>query len=238
MIDVIVLRLDAPLMAFGGVVIDNIGVTSRFPGRSMLAGLLGNALGYSHGNFDALQGLQDRLRYAVRCDRPGTPSVDYQTVDLAQDFLQEGWTTMGVPEGREGGAARKQTHIRFRHYIADAIYSAALALTNPTESPTINDVEAALREPARPLFIGRKCCIPSAPVFLERVPAATLLDALRRVPGVPGRTVTGALAAWWPEDEETDSSGARLIAITDDRDWANQLHAGRRWMYEGTLRGS
>jgi len=51
-----------------------------------------------------------------------------------------------------------------------------------------------------------------------------------------GRISSDALDAWWPADEGGDEPGARLIALTDDRDWPNQIHAGRRWMHEGTLR--
>ena len=41
----LILRLEAPLMAFGGETIDNYGVIRRFPSASMLTGLLANALG-------------------------------------------------------------------------------------------------------------------------------------------------------------------------------------------------
>ncbi|MCA3130465.1 MAG: type I-E CRISPR-associated protein Cas5/CasD, partial [Rhodocyclaceae bacterium] len=37
--DCLMLRLDAPLISFGGVVIDQINPVERFPGRSLLAGL-------------------------------------------------------------------------------------------------------------------------------------------------------------------------------------------------------
>src|SRR5437762_157802 len=118
MIELLLLRFDAPLLSFGGVAVDNQGVTRRFPGRAMLTGLVANALGYTHGQSERLQSLQERLRYAARCDRPGQTFVDYQTVDLSQPFLEQGWTTRGTAEGREGGSARKGTHIRYRHYIA------------------------------------------------------------------------------------------------------------------------
>ena len=40
----LVLRFDAPLMSFGGVMVDQHGVIDRFPGTAMLTGLLANAL--------------------------------------------------------------------------------------------------------------------------------------------------------------------------------------------------
>jgi CRISPR system Cascade subunit CasD len=56
----LVLRLEAPLMAFGGPIVDQIGPTRSFPGQAQITGLLGNALGYHHHDADALEALQRR----------------------------------------------------------------------------------------------------------------------------------------------------------------------------------
>lgn len=40
----LILRFEAPLMAFGGVAVDERLPTSRFPGLSMVCGMIGNAL--------------------------------------------------------------------------------------------------------------------------------------------------------------------------------------------------
>ena len=42
----LVLRLEAPLMAFGGETIDNLGIIRPFPAASMITGLFANALGW------------------------------------------------------------------------------------------------------------------------------------------------------------------------------------------------
>ncbi|MEI2616043.1 MAG: hypothetical protein V9F06_00215 [Thermomicrobiales bacterium] len=41
------------------------------------------------------------------------------------------------------------------------------------------------------------------------------------------------MKAWWPVDEGADSG--RTLAITDDMDWTNQIHVGRRFMQESML---
>jgi len=235
MIDALVIRFDAPLISFGGSAVDNLRVTRTFPGRAMLTGLLANALGWTHGEADRLGTLQERLRYAVRCDREGRRLIDYQTVDLGQDFLDAGWTTRGAVEGREGGPASKGTHIRYRHYLADAVFTVALTLAPPGSAPALDEIAAALHEPARPLFIGRKTCLPSVPLLIGRRDAATLLAALREVEPSPRTAGNRRLTAWWPADEDTGLPNSRLVPITDDRDWANQIHAGRRWIHEGEI---
>lgn len=233
--DVLVLRLDAPLMSFGGVVVDNLGVTRDFPAQSMLTGLLGNALGYDHADAGLLERLQARLRFGVRCDRRGQRVEDYQTVDLGQSFLVDtGWTTRGRVEGR-AGASSTETHIRKRAYLADAVYTVALRLDPEGEAPDVSALERALREPERPIFLGRKPCLPAAPLIVGRVAGASLLDVLEGFPAVAGgRADCGPHAVWWPASEE-GRPGSREVPITDERDWENQIHVGRRYVYEGWI---
>jgi len=203
----------------------------------MLTGLLANALGYRHRDGARLQALQARLRYAVRCDRPGKELQDYQTVGLSQDFLKEGWTSSGLPEGREGGSAKTGTHIRYRDYLADAIYTLAVTLDPLDELPGLEEMAGALRAPARPLFIGRKTCLPAGPLLIDLRNGSSLLTILQSIPVPSARAAEPPWRAWWPADETADSPGSRLIAVTDDRDWLNQIHTGRRWMREGTIHG-
>jgi CRISPR system Cascade subunit CasD len=234
--EILLLRFDAPLMSFGGVLVDQHGVTREFPASSMLTGLLGNALGYEHRQADRLDRLQSRLRYAVRRDRAGTALLDFQTVDLSQRFLQEGWTRSGKREARGGGDARTGTHIRYRHFLADAVYTVALTLVPAQEEPDLAALAGALAEPQRPLFLGRKPCLPSTPLALGRVQAATLLEALRKTPRIALRGEAGPdLAAWWPAEEGTGEGPSRLLPLTDRRDWSNQIHVGRRFLREGRL---
>lgn len=236
-IDVLVLRLDAPLMSFGGVVVDNRGVCQAFPARSMLAGLLGNALGLDHRDAPPLSRLQERLVYAVRRDRRGVPLVDFQTVDLGQPYMEAGWTTHGRVDAR-AGASSGETHIRYRHYIADAIFTVALTLVPADEAPTVASLAEAVRAPERPLFLGRKACLPASPLVVSVLQSASIVDALKEIAPVAKRADDGELAAWWPDDLVADDAlvrSSRRVAVTDERDWSNQVHVGRRFVREGTI---
>jgi len=234
--EVLLLRLEAPLMSFGGVLVDERGVTEAFPTRSMLTGLLGNALGYDHREAEALGRLQDRLRHAVRCDRPGRLLVDFQTVDLGQPFLAEAWTTRGEAVSRRGGTAATGTHIRRRQYWADAAFTVALALEPATEEPALVHCAAALEEPERPLFLGRKPCLPSRPLALGIVRAKSLHTAIVDAP-LSRRAAAGPWPAWWAETGEPapPKGKGRLVPVSDERDWANQVHTGRRFVWESTI---
>ena len=188
----LILNLESPLMSFGGETIDNYGVIRSFPAASMLTGLFANALGWRRIERERHERLQERLVFAARIDREphgGVRLTDYQTVLLYQD--EEGWTTRGHPEGRKKSPTYKPippdnrpalTWQRWRDYFADMRVTVALRLEPEDESPTLDELADALQEPARPLFIGRKPCLPSAPLFGGFVEAENTLGALLKFP--------------------------------------------------------
>jgi CRISPR system Cascade subunit CasD len=229
-------------MSFGAPIVDNYGRTEHFMSLSALTGLLANALGYSHGEAHKLQALQARLSFAQRCDRPGQLLRDYQTVDLGQDFMlsANAWTTWGRLDERQGGPdAQKGTHIRYRDYIADSIYTLAVGLTDDQE-PGLDALSLALQAPERPLFIGRKACLPAAPLYQGRVSAESALGALQQLPRLlPARSgidVNKGLSAWWSAQQGVgETSKYRELRYTDQRDWANQIHSGQRRLHQGLI---
>jgi CRISPR system Cascade subunit CasD len=223
---VLILRLEGPLMSFGDVAIDEIRPTRRLPARSMLTGLLANALGYAHRDVAALDRLQERLRFAARLDQEGQGLVDFQTAELSQhDPL---WTTHGVPAERAGGAASYSgPALRYRHYRADAAVTVALTLAPAGESPDLAALEAALRRPERPLFIGRKGCPPSRPILDRLVEVESLIAALDQVAPFGQGPLSDDPLLIETEDDPGEPEAQRLIAVADRRDWRLGLHAGQ-----------
>lgn len=237
--DVLVLRLDAPLMSFGAPIIDRHGKVQAYPALSLIAGLLGNAMGYEHGDFDKLNQLQNCLSYASRQDRAGQQIRDYHTVDLSQDFMRDdnAWTTQGWLDERKGGAASKGTHIRLRDYHADAVHTVALTLDPANEEPDLDQIEHALQNPERPLFIGRKTCLPATPLFMTQMEADSLVNALEKVPLHERADNRKTYTAWWPvDDKEHHTKPEMEQPVTDRRDWANQIHVGERWIARGEIK--
>ena len=235
----LILNLESPLMSFGGETIDNYGVTRRFPAASMLTGLLANALGWRRVERDRHQRLQDRFVFAARIDRGpvgGLRTTDFQTAQLARN--DRGWTTRGTPEGRAGGANTYDApHLRWRDYFADLRVTVALRLEPADEEPTLDDLESALNEPARPLFIGRKPCLPAGPLFAGQRDAESALAALIDTPIDSGDAEDDAdIRLLWQGDESADS--VRMVnayMLTDERNWRSGLHGGGRQVHEGTL---
>ena len=230
----LVIRLEAPLMAFGGVSVDQEGPTRDFPAASMLTGLVANALGLRWSDRSAHQALQDRLRFAVRRERePRAAGIvtDVQNVQLNK--ADKGWTTFGTPEGR-GGASYSAPHRRTRHYLADQAVRVVLRLQPAEHDPTLETVAEALERPVRPLFVGRKPCLPSCRLVDGWVDGDTAHAALRALSG------SGTFRALWPAGDgpETGDSVERVIDLPDLRNWRTGLHSGSRQVVEGRVEGS
>lgn len=210
----LLLSFDAPLMAFGGVMVDAYGKIDPLPSPSLLAGLLGNALGYARTEGARLNRLQARLRYAVGVRVPGVQITDFQTADLDKD--DKGWTTRGAPEGRAGGAGTYAgKHIRYRDYWADRQVCIAVRLDPADEEPSLEAVAEALDFPARPLFLGRKPCLPAGRLLAGEVFAPTAVDALPR----------DVIELFYPAGEaQRDNSEA--FRLHGERDWISGVHGG------------
>lgn len=223
----LILRLEAPLMSFGGTMIDAYGPTRDVPIVSMVTGLIANALGWHRAQREQHADLQLRIVLGARLDRPGSELRDFQTAQLGAN--DKGWTTRGEPEGRAGGAnTYKSPHIRERHYRADASVTIALRLEPADTYPTLEEVQAALAEPARPLFIGRKPCLPSRPLLSEPpIDATNVHDALRHAAVLEATASQSSVRVSLPYcDWPTSPEPRRIEMVADIRDWISGVHTG------------
>ena len=233
------LRLRAPLMSFGGEAIDALGVIRDLPAQSMLVGLLANALGWTRDMRLAHQQLQDRLVFGAVHERGPRRLTDYQTAKIYQDDLA--WSTRGAPIGRAPSPAYKRrdslgrwlTAQQWRDYGVDMSVSLVMRLDPVGTAPTLEDVAVALQRPARPLFIGRKNCLPSSPLFVGAVEAPDCRTALRTV----ATPAAAELPAIWPALDDPGCV-SRQRDVTDERNWISGLHGGARRVCEGGLAGT
>lgn len=228
----LLMRLRAPLIAFGGETIDNYGVIRDFPALSMVTGLFGNALGWDRGDDVKHNRLQERMVMGARLDADGQRLVDFQTAQLQAN--DKGWTTRGLVEERAGGAGTYTgPHLRYRHYHADMNVLVALRLQSADESPTLDELAAALDKPARPLFVGRKSCLPTDRLMAGWIEAGDILSALQLAePSLPSN-----VRAQWPDGEgHLPGQQDRSLDVCDERNWTSGVHGGWRPVREGLLR--
>ena len=247
------------MIAFGGDTIDKHGVVRDFPGRSMLTGLIANALGYDRAEADRLDRLQDRIRHAAargakapggRITRPlacsrrmraGRPQAGPKAARPAHHStgMPNGWPSRNL-------RAKSLTHQRLRDFDADAAIVVALTLDPADETPDMAQVEHAMDRPQRPLFIGRKPFLPSRPLREPaRIAADTPLKAL--VAFLLRDPTTGPIRVQWdprrrgrarrdPPDRGPRGAACRpSLRLSDIRRHRAGVHSGTREVAEGAL---
>ncbi|MEW2417479.1 type I-E CRISPR-associated protein Cas5/CasD [Streptomyces sp. NPDC046866] len=150
---VLVLRLAAPLQAWGSSARFARRTTETAPSKSGVVGLLAGALGRQR---DADLSDLAALAFAVRIDQPGTRIRDFQTAHHAD-------TDKAMP-------------VSERFYLADAVFLAAVA----GDDDLIHALYEAVRAPVYLPYLGRRSCPPQGPVELGirdgNDPAAVLHD--------------------------------------------------------------
>ncbi|MGV9181973.1 type I-E CRISPR-associated protein Cas5/CasD [Arcanobacterium canis] len=137
----LLLLLKGPLQSWGDESRYRTRATGSTPSKSGVIGLLASALGRERtAPIDDLV----RLDFAVRVDQPGTLLRDYQTAQPWQKNPKDPATLVT------------------RYFLADAAFVAAVGSEDRGE---LEGVQHALREPAYPLFLGRRSC--PAPARLD-----------------------------------------------------------------------
>lgn len=122
------------------------------PSKSGVLGLVGAALGMPREDDARLMAL-NRLVMAVRVDREGRILRDYHTTGGGSFPGYDPYVVYGVGD----------PVISKRYYLMDAAFTVGLG---GDDHALVDEIGAALQAPRYPLFLGRRSCVPSSPVFL------------------------------------------------------------------------
>ena len=149
----LLLRLAAPLQAWGINSKFDIRKTEREPSKSGVIGLLAAALGRRRD--ESLDDLA-ALTFGVRSDKEGELLKDFHMV--RKD--------------------KKTSYVTTRYYLADAIFLVGL---ESQDENFLKTLDQALQAPVFPLFLGRRSCPPTLPLSLG-IRQTDLLTALKEEP--------------------------------------------------------
>lgn len=167
------LRLTGPMQSWGTSSRHQLRRTDAYPSKSGVLGLLLSAMGVRREeSADALVPLT-ALRMGVRVDRAGTLEWDYHTAGAGI-----GIRSADGKIKRTASTGEYETLVSRRQYLFDASFLVALLGAPETISACVR----ALDEPTWPVFLGRKCCVPTEPVFGGVASHVTLADALSSIP--------------------------------------------------------
>ena len=146
----LLLRLAAPLQAWGAEAKFDARQTWREPSKSAVLGLIAGAMGIRREDAERLRKLEERTAFGVRVEQEGTLLRDFHT----------------VKSYKSRGAALKnkvdKAYLTERYYLCDAVFLAAIE----AGEPLLHEIDEALRHPAFPLYLGRRSCPPLPPVSL------------------------------------------------------------------------
>jgi CRISPR system Cascade subunit CasD len=186
---ILLLRLEGPLQSWGVRSRWSRRDTGPEPSKSAIIGLLGCAKGILRPDWRSgaepdrtLEHWDNALRFGVRIDRPGTIETDYHTVQGRFWQADGKMKTAASVSGAKPYKAESEpphTEITWRDYIHDAAFLVALQ----GERVLLKTIEAYLKSPKWPLYLGRKSCVPSRPI-LDRLTNEyqNLEDALPQEP--------------------------------------------------------
>ena len=148
----LLLRIAAPLQAWGCSSKFEIRETNREPTKSGVIGLAAAAFG--RGRTESVEDLV-QLRFGVRVDQEGELLRDFHMVH-----------------------GEKNSYVTNRYYLTDAIFLAGL---ETEDIAFLTEVEFALKHPKYPLFLGRRSCPPTFP-FVLGIEEKELTEALTDYP--------------------------------------------------------
>lgn len=149
----LLLRLAAPLQAWGSDSRFEVRRTGKEPTKSGVIGMLAAALGRKRD-----ESVEDlcQLRFGVRVDQEGQLLRDFHTAPQEKD----------------------KRYVTNRYYLCDAVFLVGLESENES---LLNELEQALQSPVYPVFLGRRSCPPTMPLTLG-IREGTLVDVLREEP--------------------------------------------------------
>ena len=135
----LLLRLAAPMQAWGVDSKFDTRSTGREPSKSGVLGLLAAALGIRRDDSAALGRLAE-LKFGVRVDREGQYLHDFHMAH-----------------------SEKASYVTHRYYLSDAVFLCGL---ESEDRKLLEQYAYALTHPAYPLFLGRRSCPPTLPLVL------------------------------------------------------------------------
>lgn len=136
----LMLRLAAPMQAWGSESKFDIRRTYTEPTKSGVIGLLMAALGCPKEDDETLH-LLNKLHMGIRVDRAGEIMRDFHTAH---------------PDKGTG-------YVTYRYYLNDAVFVVGL---ESDDDALLRRLDNALKTPVFPLFLGRRSCPPTLPLAL------------------------------------------------------------------------
>lgn len=233
-VNTLFLRLAGVMQSWGTSSRFQVRRTDAYPSKSGVLGLLLCAMGVSREHSKEEIERLKTLRMGVRVDRSGVLDWDYHTAGAKIGIMKANRKGIKLTDKTK----EIETLLSRRQYLYDASFLVALH----GDTDPISCCAQALENPVWPVFLGRKCCVPSEPVFAGRGIFNNLEDALTSIPwrpriteiDSPNRTSTITLETYTEHVPGTPPpNGARMV-YDAPRKFGYYNH-GARWVVPGKI---
>ena len=198
----IILRIAGPLMSFGHEDSWNVRGTNHFPTKSAVIGMISASMGLYRSEEDAIRKLSENVAFSVRQDSAPSLIRDFHTI---------------LNTVKADGTPNTDPVISPRHYLSDAAFTGFLGVGNPVVNKQIKN---ALLNPKWPAFLGRKCCVPSQPLFQsDEWEAKNIHEACRSINPIGWNNEIAAKTyhCWTEEEVEGRSLSLRDNVLSFDK---------------------
>jgi len=207
------MRLAGPMQSWGTSSRFQLRRTDIYPSKSGVLGMLLCAMGVRREDSPRALEPLNRFLMGVRVDRGGTLDWDYHTAGA-----KIGIRSADGKIKKTASTGEYETLLSRRQYLYDASFLVALQ----GDTDTVNASASALQNPAWPLFLGRKCCIPAEPFFAGTGSFDTLTDALSSIP-------------WQPRIDaidRVDNGASRTLDIYIEHSPGSEIPTGTRIVHD------
>ena len=228
------LWLEGPLQSWGADSRFDLRQTLDFPTKSGVFGMLLASSGDSGPQERLLARMADAPFTVVTFADSGDRLMDYHMVGNGYDE-KDAWSSLHIPRKNDGakavGGGAKRT---YREYLQGRAFAVFVGLDNDLAEK----FAASLRHPVFDLYLGRKCCVPSAPIFQGLFDSEEdALNALKVFLATEAERREGApRKPQWIIREAADgnASGARLLNDVPLRFGENRLYRDR-WVVKAAF---
>ncbi len=171
----LVFRLYGPIASWGEIAVGENRHTFSYPSKSAVMGLIASALGYKREEEDKHTQLTQSLSFGLKVYNSGILLQDYHTTQVPPSQKKVVYFTR--KEELED-KLNLNTILSARDYRMDALYDVCIWAKN--NSFQLQEIENKLKEPNFCLYLGRKSCVFSSPLFTSLVEAENLFSAFEK----------------------------------------------------------
>lgn len=233
----LVFQLHGPMASWGVDAPGEVRHTQEWPTRSALLGLLAAALGIRRDDEARLTAFNRHYQFLLCASESPRWARDYHTVQMPKEVRNARYFSR---RGELDNPALLSALISRRDYYSDAWWMIAVSATPGAPWP-LSQLQAALKQPAFSLYLGRKShslALPLAPLLMQGRAAEVLNDALRHYQNTLSllniQLPKLQPECWW-EGEHEGMSATKILRRRDQPLSRQQWLFGERTVNQGPL---